>query len=342
MPISTAVHEPRIDSLLERLLALLLLIPATPLFIVLAPLVRLQDGGPFLYHGPRLGRDKQLFHIYKIRTLVPDAETRLDGELFHHQRDFQTPTGAFLRETRIDELPQLLNIIRGEMVFFGPRPERPSVYEAQCKHIVGYDQRFSRYPGLIGYAQLLTPHSTSKRLRARIDNIFYARHGQRFFRDAAMVLLVFCYLALRAVHRVVINACTGIKNIRRRHLAVERRWLERVHAKDVVVEVFERHTDARQPIAMARLADMNALYLRVRNDGALPDRPVHLRMTITRRTVFPRMKIKIKTAHCCATPTRNDEASASDPSHYTALRYETSSALQRYLLDKYFLERSIM
>ena len=342
MLISTASQGRWLHSLPERLLALLLLIPATPLFIVLAPLIKLQDGGPFLYHGPRLGRDKQLFHIYKIRTLVPDAETRLDGELFSRQEDLQTPTGNFLRETRIDELPQLLNIIKGDMVFFGPRPERPSVYEAQCKDITGYDQRFSLYPGLVGYAQLLTPHATPKRLRARIDNIFYARHGQHFLRDSTMVLLVFCYLALRAVRRVVVNVCTGVSTILRRHLTVERRWLRRVHAKNVVVEVFERHIDEHQPIAMARLVDLNELYLRVQNDGGLPDRPMHLRLTITRRTVFPSIKIKTKTAHCCATPTCNNESSALDPSGYITLRYEPSSPLQRYLLDKYFLGRSII
>jgi lipopolysaccharide/colanic/teichoic acid biosynthesis glycosyltransferase len=157
-------------NLAERGLALLLLLVAAPLVLALAAFVLLVDGRPAFYRGPRLGRGRKTFTIYKLRTLQRGAEKVVGGELLKHSHPLVLRGGAFLRDTRLDELPQLLNVVRGDMAFLGPRPERPEVYRAQCQAIPGYDRRFAVRPGLIGSSQLFTPHGTAKRYRTLLDN----------------------------------------------------------------------------------------------------------------------------------------------------------------------------
>jgi len=154
----------------ERLIALLFLVASLPLVLVLALVVRLGDPGPVLYRGTRLGLRKKPFTMLKLRTLRSGASQVTGAELLNHTHDLTIPGGRFLRETRLDELPQLWNVLRGDMSFVGPRPERPEVYEAKCREIPGYELRFDVRPGLIGVSQLFTPHGTPKRYRALIDN----------------------------------------------------------------------------------------------------------------------------------------------------------------------------
>jgi hypothetical protein len=137
---------------------------------MLALAIRIADRGPVLYRGLRLGREKKPFLMYKLRTLRIDANRITGGELLNHTHDLTIPGGQILRDTRLDELPQLWNVVRGEMRFVGPRPERPEVYALKCREIPGYEQRFSVLPGLIGISQLFTPHGTPKRYRTLIDN----------------------------------------------------------------------------------------------------------------------------------------------------------------------------
>ena len=146
-----------------------------PVLAVLSILVLVTSGTPILYRGIRLGRGKRLFRMCKFRTLRPAAEQELGHQLVAERHRVVTPLGGFLRQTRLDELPQLLNVARGEMAFVGPRPVRPAVYEAQCTSIPGYDRRFDLLPGIVGYSQVFTPHGTPKTVRTRIDNSLYAR-----------------------------------------------------------------------------------------------------------------------------------------------------------------------
>jgi len=181
------------ETVLNALVAAVLLIPALPLMAVLAAAVRVFDGAPVIYRGERMGKHQRPFTMYKFRTLPPDAEQVIGGDLMTGQVAM-TRLGAFLRETRLDELPQLVNVIRGEMALVGPRPERFEVYAKHCAEIPSYDLRFDVRPGLIGYAQLFTPHSTPKAIRARLDNRFVIhRPGflrQMLFLASALLVLV--------------------------------------------------------------------------------------------------------------------------------------------------------
>ena len=159
----------------QSLIALLLLVVTLPLWAVVGALVWISDGRPIFYRGTRLGRERRPFTIWKFRTLRCGAQQVIGSRLLADRHGLTIRGGRVLRACRLDELPQLLNIVRGEMNFWGPRPERPEVYEAKCREIPGYEQRFRVAPGLVGLSQLFTPHNTPKALRVRLDNAMLRR-----------------------------------------------------------------------------------------------------------------------------------------------------------------------
>lgn len=149
-----------------------LLLLCSPAFLLIFVGMRVYSKPPYLYRGTRLGLRRQPFTMYKFRTLPEGSETRLGAQLVSEEHRLVTRFAAFLRDTRLDELPQLFNVLRGEMTLIGPRPERPSVAAAVSPCISNYHFRFTVKPGLTGYAQLFTAHRTPKSIRARMDNHF--------------------------------------------------------------------------------------------------------------------------------------------------------------------------
>lgn len=142
---------------LERAAGVVLLVLTSPLIGFLILLVRSSSRGPGLYRQLRVGHRGQTFHILKIRSMVQDAEK--DGKpVWCTKRDTRvTRIGAFLRKVHLDELPQLLNVARGEMALVGPRPERPEIIKDLRKEIDGYEKRLSVMPGVTGLAQINLP-----------------------------------------------------------------------------------------------------------------------------------------------------------------------------------------
>ncbi len=135
-------------------LSLLLLLAASPLLILGAVATKLGSRGPVIYTQKRVGTQGQLFSIYKIRTMVENAET--SGAQWATRGDLRiTPVGRILRLSRIDELPQLFNVLRGDMSLIGPRPERPEFVEMLAREIPYYRARLSVRPGLTGWAQIM-------------------------------------------------------------------------------------------------------------------------------------------------------------------------------------------
>jgi lipopolysaccharide/colanic/teichoic acid biosynthesis glycosyltransferase len=135
---------------LDRVLALALLVALSPLFGLIALLIRLDDGGPVFFRQARVGRDGKPFVIWKFRTMVPDADRLLDahGQISDARRI--TSVGRLLRMTSLDELPQLINILRGEMSFIGPRPGLIEHYPRLTAEQRG---RYAMRPGVTGLAQ---------------------------------------------------------------------------------------------------------------------------------------------------------------------------------------------
>jgi lipopolysaccharide/colanic/teichoic acid biosynthesis glycosyltransferase len=142
---------------LDVVIAGIALVLLSPLLALIAAMVRLFSGSPVLYTGPRVGRFGQVFTMHKFRTLAPDAETRLGPylgeELTRRSEAEVTAIGRVLRATYLDELPQLWNVLKGEMSMVGPRPIRPAFFEELCEHIPQYWQRLVVCPGVTGFAQ---------------------------------------------------------------------------------------------------------------------------------------------------------------------------------------------
>ena len=150
-PVDTALRA------LDVLLAGAALIALSPLLALCALGVR-ASGRPVLYRGARVGRAGRIFAMYKLRTLKPGAEERLGpylGDELTRLTDAETTrVGRALRRAKLDELPQLVNVVRGDMSLVGPRPIRPLFFEALCAEIPAYWQRLVVRPGVTGLAQL--------------------------------------------------------------------------------------------------------------------------------------------------------------------------------------------
>jgi lipopolysaccharide/colanic/teichoic acid biosynthesis glycosyltransferase len=167
-----------------------LLLPALPLMLLTAIAIRFEDGmsAPVFYRQSRVGRYNQPFRILKFRSMCQNAEE--EGAVWALPRDPRiTRVGAFIRKARIDELPQLVNVLRGDMSFVGPRPERPEFVDELAKSLPYYRSRHAVKPGITGWAQLCYPYGASDHdaLEKLQYDLFYVKHRSLIF-DLAIVL----------------------------------------------------------------------------------------------------------------------------------------------------------
>jgi lipopolysaccharide/colanic/teichoic acid biosynthesis glycosyltransferase len=182
--------------LLDILLSATGLAVTLPLSAVAALAVKGYDGGPVFYAQERVGRDGRRFRAWKFRSMRPDAERHV-GALQASESDPRvTPIGRVLRATAMDELPQLWNILRGDMSFVGPRALRPGEIEAggngremPLEAVPGFAQRCRVRPGLTGVAQIYAPRDVPRRQKFRYDRVYIRR--QSFWLDIRLILLSF-------------------------------------------------------------------------------------------------------------------------------------------------------
>ncbi|HXI02312.1 MAG TPA: sugar transferase [Candidatus Saccharimonadales bacterium] len=150
----------RLKRLLDLGVALLCVVVLSPVMLLIALLVGLTSRGPVLYRQERLGLHRRPYQLLKFRTMKADAER--DGPRWASRNDSRTTSvGRFLRRLRLDEIPQFLNVLRGQMSLIGPRPERRHFVELLEKEIPYYDLRFAVRPGLTGWAQVNFPYGNS-------------------------------------------------------------------------------------------------------------------------------------------------------------------------------------
>ncbi len=160
--------------------ALLLLVLTAPLVLLAMALVKLTSPGPVFYSQTRLGRHGRPFTLYKVRTMAHDCES-LTGPCWSVPGDARvTPVGRWLRRTHLDELPQLWNVLRGDMSLIGPRPERPEFVPTLERAVPHYRKRLQVRPGVTGLAQVQLPPDTdldSVRLKTAYDLHYIRRVG---------------------------------------------------------------------------------------------------------------------------------------------------------------------
>jgi len=175
----TLKHRVQLKRAFDVVFAFAGLVTIMPLLAVIAAVVWAGDRGPVFFAQERLGRHRRPFHIYKFRTMVLDAE-RATGPTWSWNGDPRvTPVGRILRATHLDELPQLWNVLRGEMSFVGPRPERAIFVEQLERSIPGYINRLAVRPGITGLSQLRSGYDDSLRsVRRKIRyDLLYVRRG---------------------------------------------------------------------------------------------------------------------------------------------------------------------
>lgn len=172
--------------LFDIVLSILGMIIASPIMLVTAIAIKLHDGGPILYKQIRLTKDKKEFFIYKFRSMKIDAEADGKARLASVADDRITPVGKLIRATRIDELPQIICILKGEMSIVGPRPERPELCEVYEKEMPEFALRTEVKAGLTGYAQVYGKYNTEAYDKLQMDLMYIS--NQSLITDFKIIL----------------------------------------------------------------------------------------------------------------------------------------------------------
>jgi lipopolysaccharide/colanic/teichoic acid biosynthesis glycosyltransferase len=187
------MYKKFIKRLLDLLFSIILIIPLFVVIAICAILIKLEDGGPVFYCGKRLGKNGVIFKMYKLRTMrvnAPDLRKE-DGSTYNSDGDLRlTHMGNMLRKTSLDELPQILNVIKGEMSFIGPRPDLP-------EHINYYEgeeiRKLEVLPGISGYNQAYYRNSIIWKERLRndvyyVNNLSFILDVKIFFKTILTIL----------------------------------------------------------------------------------------------------------------------------------------------------------
>jgi exopolysaccharide biosynthesis polyprenyl glycosylphosphotransferase len=162
----------------EIIFSISLLLFTLPLMVVVAIAIKLESRGPIFYKQERVGLNGKIFSIYKFRSMRVDAEK--NGPQWAAKNDPRvTRVGKFIRKTRIDELPQLINILKGDMSLIGPRPERPVFTEQFAKEIPGFKKRLQVKPGLTGWAQVNGGYEMTPKEKFEMDMYYIENESLR-------------------------------------------------------------------------------------------------------------------------------------------------------------------
>jgi exopolysaccharide biosynthesis polyprenyl glycosylphosphotransferase len=164
--------------IMDLIIASAVLVLTVPLSLVVALLVKLEDGGPVIFSQQRVGHRGMPFTLHKFRSMRVDAEAETGPTWAREDDPRVTRVGRWIRALRIDEIPQMWNVLRGEMSFVGPRPERPEFVGSLRAAIPFYDERHAVRPGITGWAQLHLPYAaTVDDARRKLDyDLYYLKH----------------------------------------------------------------------------------------------------------------------------------------------------------------------
>ena len=182
--------------LIDLFTALVALIVFSPLFLICYIAVKREDGGPAIFKQERIGRFGRPFYIYKFRSMRVDAEKNGPALYQHEQETRMTKVGKFLREHHLDELPQLWNVVKGEMAFIGPRPERKFYIDQILQHDKRYVFLYQVRPGVTSYATLYNGYTdTMEKMLRRLNlDLYYLEHRSLWF-DFKLLVLTFINIA---------------------------------------------------------------------------------------------------------------------------------------------------
>ncbi len=172
--------------ILDFILSLIAVIILSPIMLLIAAAIKINDGGKILYKQKRLTINAKEFYVYKFRSMVEDAE-KSGAKLATDHDPRITTVGRFLRKTRLDEIPQFFNILKGDMSIVGPRPERPEFTEKYLKEMPEFSFRLKVKAGLTGYAQVMGVYDTTPLDKLKMDLMYIERYS--FALDLRIILM---------------------------------------------------------------------------------------------------------------------------------------------------------
>ena len=213
---------------LDLIIAIPMLIAASPFMLITAAAIKLYDKGPVFYKQVRCTIQEKEFYIYKFRSMIVNAESDGVAMLARENDKRITPVGRFIRATRIDELPQLFNIIKGDMSFVGPRPERPEIMKEYCEEMPEFTFRTRVKAGLTGYAQVYGKYNTTPYDKLKLD-LFYIENYSLWTDIKLILMTVKTVLKKEATEGIGEDQITAEKEVSASKEAVE----------DIVKEIVE-------------------------------------------------------------------------------------------------------
>lgn len=183
---------------IDFILSALCLVVFSPLLLICAVAIRMEDGLPVIYSQERIGLHGKPFMIYKFRSMRLDAEEHGEPQLLEVKGDKRlTHVGAFLRAHHLDELPQLWNVLKGDMAFVGPRPERKFYIDQIMEHDPRYERLYALRPGVTSYATLYNGYTdTMEKMLRRLElDLYYLEHRSWWF-DIKILFNTFMNIAI--------------------------------------------------------------------------------------------------------------------------------------------------
>lgn len=172
---------------MDVLFSFVALAVASPFLLITAIVIKCYDGGPVFYSQERLTTNGKRFKVHKFRSMIVNAEKDGVARLASQKDDRITPVGKFIRKIRFDELPQLINILKGDMSFVGPRPERPELAKKYCENMPEFKYRLKVKAGLTGYAQVMGKYNTTPYDKLKLDLMYI--ENQSLLLDLKIILM---------------------------------------------------------------------------------------------------------------------------------------------------------
>jgi len=182
-----SIADEIVKKIIDVVISIVALVIFSPVFLFASIAIIKEDGRPVFYLQNRVGKDGKIFKIIKFRTMVKDAEKYTGAVLSNGNDSRITKVGKFLRKTGLDEIPQFINVLKGEMSVVGPRPERPELISEIKKTVPNYDIRLKVKPGITGFAQLYGRYDTPFEQKLKMD-ILYMRSKSFLFTDIYIIL----------------------------------------------------------------------------------------------------------------------------------------------------------
>lgn len=326
---AAAIRQEGANLFVRLVLGLLLAVPAALIIGIVYIVVKgvFREPGPFFYVSERVGLHRKIFKLYKIRTLKENASQILGNELYTADRVLTIRGGDFLRRTRIDELPQIFNLIRGDMNIIGPRPMRPS----RLNKFPQSDLRFCIKPGLTGVSQMITPHHTPERVRSILDTNIYLLHCSIGMQLKWVALTIFS-VARKVLEEARLKIADFMRIFRKAMSEGNNRKMRRVKVQsDILVRDGERERSYR-------VHDMNysSISFFVPEDEGKRLKPGQALQV----TLIVNAKKTDRAARCDARLLFVSSGQRPDM-HKVIVEYVPQSEYSRYLIDKYILKECL-